>query len=123
MKLSEAWVRLAKYFDGLRDASGRVPFGRGGGPWLCNNIIDAGCREHYAVMQDRIDLDIKAMAGPHSTYDTSLTGYNDPDDNAARVLVLSHVRVGSGGCGTRSARTQSGIGCGGGARVCMSCYG
>ena len=95
MKLSEAWRRLAEYYDGLMDKNGRVRARNCGGPWLCNNIKDAlgkhaSCA-HHDTMYTRIHEDIALIDETYwgrsmQTYD--LDGYsNHPADNAARVLV------------------------------------
>lgn len=89
MKLSTAWRRLARFYDAMLDADGRVPYSVYGGPWLCNNIAEAGCGEHYDAMRKRIHEDVAAIDPEFydiQTYD--LDGHcNHPSDNRARVLV------------------------------------
>lgn len=90
MRLSEAWRRLARFFEAMLDEDGRVSFNAYGGPWLCNNIVEAGCGEHYDAMHWRIHEDIATICelGVYDVNTYDLDGHhNHPDDNRARVLV------------------------------------
>ena len=86
MKLSEAWQALAEFYHNALDNNGRMRVDvQTGGPWLCNNLAQAGMTpEHRDKAYGRIHEDIYASAGGFQTYD--FEGHNHPDDNAARVL-------------------------------------